>query len=131
LALPATPAAFPKAFYDAWMARDLVGLSVLFAADADYLTSSGAWWESRDAITKGLEAGFRAEFQRARMVTGRSKLRSLSPELALLHQRFVLTGHLLPDGREAARYTLIFAFVLQQTGAGWQALSVQVIDVIT
>ncbi len=63
-------------------------------------------------------------------MTGRTKLRPLGPGLALVHQRFLLTGQRLPDGTEGGRRTTILLFVLRQTGEGWQAVAAQNTDVL-
>lgn len=129
-ALPAAPEDFPRAFAAAWMARDAAALAALFAEDADFVNVAGLWWEDRAAIRAAHHRALTSYFAGTRLVTGRTKLRHLGPGLALVHQRFLLTGQRLPDGGEGGRRTTILLFVLRDTGAGWQAVAAQNTDVL-
>ncbi len=129
-ALPATPEDFPKAFADAWMARDATRLADLFTEDADFVNVAGLWWEDRAAIRAAHDRALTSFFAQSRLVTGRTKIRPLGPKMCLVHQRFILTGQRLPDGREADRRTTILLFVLQKADDGWQAIAAQNTDII-
>ncbi|MFC2968650.1 YybH family protein [Acidimangrovimonas pyrenivorans] len=119
------PEGFARAFSSAWLARDVAELVGLFAEDADFLTLTGDWAEGRQAIARTVTGELKGAFARARLVTGRAKLRPLGPEAAVVHQRFVLSGVLNPDGSDAGRIATILMAVLQRTPAGWQAVSAQ------
>ncbi len=129
-ALPATPEDFPKTFAAAWMARDASALAALFAKDADFVNVAGLWWEDRDDIRAAHHRALTSFFADTRLVTGRTKVRMLAAETALVHQRFLLTGQRLPDGTEGARRTTMMLFVLRDTANGWQAVTAQNTDVL-
>lgn len=118
------PAGFARAFAQGFMARDAGAMARLFAEDADFLPLTGGWIEGRPAIERTLDAELRGAFARARLVTGRTKLRSLGAT-AVVHQRFVLSGVLNADGSEAARIGAILTATLVPAGAGWLAVSAQ------
>lgn len=119
------PESFARAFSTAWLARDVRALAGLFAEDADFLTLTGDWAEGRQAIARTLTGELKGAFSRARLVTGRAKLRPLGPDAAVVHQRFVLSGVLNADGTDAGRISTILMAVLVRGAAGWGAVSAQ------
>ncbi|GHE00046.1 hypothetical protein U879_10115 [Defluviimonas sp. 20V17] len=119
------PDAFARAFSGAWLARDVAGLTGLFTEDADFLTLTGEWAEGRQAIARTVTGEMKGAFARARLVTGRAKLRPLGKDMAVVHQRFVLSGVLNPDGTDAGRIATILMAVLLRDRTGWQAVSAQ------
>jgi uncharacterized protein (TIGR02246 family) len=119
------PDAFARAFSVAWLARDVAGLTGLFTEDADFLTLTGDWAEGRQAIARTVTGEMKGAFARARLVTGRAKLRPLGKDMAVVHQRFVLSGVLNPDGTDAGRIATILMAVLVRGKASWQAVSAQ------
>ena len=120
-----TAEGFARAFSQAWLMQDTAGLAALFAQDADFLTLTGQWCEGRAAIEWVMKAELKGAFARARLVTGRSKLRPLGPEMAIVHQRFVLSGILNADGTDAGRVATMLIAVLQRGAEGWTAVSGQ------
>ncbi|WP_102226456.1 YybH family protein [Acidimangrovimonas sediminis] len=120
------PEVFARAFSQAWLAHDVPALATLFSEDADFLTLTGDWCEGRQAIARTLTGELKGAFAKARLVTGRSKMRILGKEAAILHQRFVLSGVLNADGSDAGRIaTILMAVVTKAPGGGWQAVSAQ------
>lgn len=115
----AQPDAFPRAFSDAWAARDAKALAELFAPDGDFLTLTGAWAEGREAIARALAAEFKGAFARTKLVTGRAKLRPLGPHAAMVMQRFVLSGLLDSEGRDAGRHGAVLSATLVAGTEGW------------
>lgn len=119
------PAGFPRAFADAWSARDARAIAALFAEDADFLTLTGHWAEGRKAITETLAGELAGAFARAKLVTGRSKGRAISPGVAHVMQRFVLSGILNADGHDAGRIGAVLSAVLTATDGGWTVAAAQ------
>lgn len=119
------PDAFARAFSAAWLARDVPELAGLFTEDADFLTLTGDWAEGRQAIARTVTGELKGAFARARLVTGRAKMRPLGKDMAVVHQRFVLSGVLNPDGSDAGRIATILMAVLVKGKAGWQAVAAQ------
>ncbi|SPH18612.1 hypothetical protein DEA8626_02152 [Defluviimonas aquaemixtae] len=115
----AEPAAFPRAFANAWSAHDARAMAALFAEDADFLTLTGHWAEGQKAITETIAGELAGAFARAKLVTGRTKSRAISPGVALVMQRFVLSGILNADGSDAGRIGAVLSAVLTATDGGW------------
>ncbi|MBW6506757.1 MAG: SgcJ/EcaC family oxidoreductase [Rhodobacteraceae bacterium] len=121
----AAPADLPRAFAAAWAARDAAALAELFAEDADFVSLTGGAAEGRAAIADLFAAEFAGAFARARLVTGRLKLRPLGPHAAVVLQRFVLSGLTHADGSDAGRIGALFAATLSPTAQGWQVIAAQ------
>jgi len=120
-----SPADLPRAFALAWGARDARGLAALFAPDADFFSMTGAAAEGRAEIAEVLAGELAGAFARARLVTGKTRLRPLGPHAAVLLQRFVLTGILHPDGSDAGRIGALLAATLTPGAEGWEIVSAQ------
>jgi uncharacterized protein (TIGR02246 family) len=119
------PDAFPRAFANAWSAHDVKTIAGYFAEDADFLTLTGVWAEGRKAITEVLAGEMAGAFARAKLVTGRTKLRPLAPGAVQVMQRFVLSGILHPDGSDAGRVGAILSAVLVEGPQGWTVAAAQ------
>lgn len=120
-----TPADLPRAFAQAWGTRDARVLADLFAEDADFLSLTGGAAEGRAAIAELLAGELAGAFSRARLVTGRCKLRPLGAEAAVLIQRFVLSGIVHANGQDAGRVGAILAATLALQSGGWQIVAAQ------
>ena len=124
-ALPQTAAAFPAAFAAAFVSRDAGAVAALFSDDADVMTLTGDWCEGRTAIEKAHRAAFQGMLARARLVTGRLRMRALGPFAAVFSQRFVVTALCGPDGRDAGHAPAVFSAALICTDSGWLAIQAQ------
>lgn len=120
-----TAEAFARNFSACWLSQDAATLGTLFSEDADFLSLTGAWAEGRAAIEKVLKSEWRGAFAKARLVTGRGKIRPLGPVVAVTHQRFVLSGIRNADGSDAGRISTLLTAVLSRQPGGWVAVSVQ------
>ncbi len=118
-----TPQDFPRAFAAAFGAQDADRLASLLAEDTQVLTLTGAWAEGRVAARAVLAAEFAGIFARARLVTGKSQLRTLADPVCLLHQRFVVSGAQGADGADLPRFAAMLSVVLVAATGGWLAAS--------
>lgn len=120
-----SPELLPRAFAAAWAVRDAERIADLFAGDADLLSLTGHWAEGRKEIAETFAGELAGAFQRAKLVTGKAKLRELSPGVAHLMQRFVLSGILNADGSDAGRVGAILSAVLVEGPGGWAVAAAQ------
>lgn len=116
-----TPDDFTRQFASLWAARDAEGLAALAAEDATMLTLTGLWCEGRKEILAALKAELAGAFARSRLVTGKGELKSLAPGITLLHQRFVLSGLVDAEGRDAGRIGAVLTVVQVARRAGPEA----------
>jgi len=116
-----SPDGFSRRFMLAWGGRDAAALAALCAEDAEMLTITGRWCEGRQRIQDVLQAELDGAFAQSRLVTGKGRLRPLGPGAAVLTQRFVLSGVLDAEGRDAGRVGAVLSAVLLARTEGWQA----------
>ena len=118
-----TPDDFSRSFVVAWGARDAAAIAALCAEDAEMLTITGLWCEGRARIEDVLRAELDGAFTQSRLVTGKGRLRPLGPGAAVLTQRFVLSGIVDAEGRDAGRVGVMLSAVLLARADGGQAIT--------
>ncbi|PZQ96873.1 MAG: DUF4440 domain-containing protein [Cereibacter sphaeroides] len=119
-----SPDDFSRAFVVGWGRRDAAALAALCAEDAEMLTITGLWCEGRARIAEVLETELTGTFAQSRLVTGKGRLRPLGPGGAMVSQRFVLSGLIDAEGRDAGRVAAMLSAVLLARADGWQAATV-------
>jgi len=119
------PEDLPRAFARDWGAHDARALAALFAEDADFLSLTGGAAEGRSQIAELLAGELAGAFSRARLVTGKTKLRPVGPESCVLLQRFVLTGIVHEDGSDAGRIGAVLAATMGLGADGWEIVAAQ------
>lgn len=111
-----TPDDFTRAFAYAFGDRDSGALADLIAPEGTVQTLTGIWAEGREAARQAFEAEATGLFSRARMVTGKGSVQPLAADLALLRQRFVVTGAIEESGAEMPRFGAMLVAVLHSDG---------------
>ena len=66
---------------------------------------------------------FAGTLAKARLVTGKTRLRPLGPGGAVVHQRYVVIGAKAPDGQDLPRFAAVLTVVLLARADGWRAVS--------
>ena len=87
-----TPDDFSRAFAYAFGDRDAKSMAELITEDGTAHTLTGIWAEGREAARQAFEAEATGIFASARLVTGKGTVVPLGPDVALLRQRYVVTG---------------------------------------
>lgn len=82
----------------AWNAHDSHAYAQLFAVDADTVNVLGWWWRSRAELEQKLGAGFSSVFARSQLHVEEVDVRFLTPQVAIAHVRWSMTGADSPDG---------------------------------
>ena len=121
----ADPADLPRAIAHAWGTRDARALAGYFAPDADFLSLTGGSAEGAKEIAEIFAGELAGAFSRARLVTGKTKLRPVGAEVVVLTQRFVLSGLIHEDGSDAGRIGAILSATLGRTAEGWEIVAAQ------
>ncbi|TQS72388.1 nuclear transport factor 2 family protein [Rhodobacteraceae bacterium] len=119
------PDELPPSFAKAWGARDVRALASFFSEDADFLSLTGGWAEGPQQIAELIAGEMAGAFARARLVTGKIKIRPVGREACVVMQRFVLSGILHADGTAAGRVGTVFVATMGQTPSGWKIVSAQ------
>ncbi|WJI80824.1 MULTISPECIES: SgcJ/EcaC family oxidoreductase [unclassified Mesorhizobium] len=114
-----------KGFDTAWNRHDMQAFGTLFADDAEFVNVVGMWWRGRNAI-QAAHAHTHATFlKNSVLVWDIASLRFLGAEVALVHVRWRMTGHLDPSGAIGAPRQGILSLVTVKSPAGWRIAAVQ------
>lgn len=129
-----SPKSIITGFQQAWNAHDATALAQLFVEDADFVNVTGLWWTNRERIRKAHAFGFEHIFGHSTMTVGRTEVRMLGEDHAIVHARVTVSGQNTPDGQQAEDRRTVFSFVVtrrhNEQGDYWQAVSAQNTDVV-
>ena len=133
--LPATaqtsPEAIPALFARAWNDRNPDALASLFDEDAEYVNVAGLCWHNRESIRKAHASGLERVFNKSTLATGETKVKLLSPVVAVVHARMTLSGgEPAGAGSQPGPRTTIVSFVVHRAGDRWLCASAHNTDVI-
>ena len=102
----------------AWNRHDAKGYADLFTEDGDVVNVVGWWWKGRAEIETRLAAAFAFVFRDSTLTITEVQVRFLSPELAVAHVRWTMTGAKTPPGIPEPREG-IQTQTLRKTAGGW------------
>jgi uncharacterized protein (TIGR02246 family) len=126
-----SPEEIPGLFARAWNDRNPDALGSLFDEDAEFVNVTGLCWHGRESIRKAHASRLARIVNGSTMATGETKVKLLSPEVAVVHTRMTLTGD---DPAGAVTHpgprTTIVSFVVHRAGERWLCASAQNTDVI-
>lgn len=89
------------------------------ADDADFVNVKGAWWRGRDEIEKARRAGFEGILRHARIDPIDTRVRFVSPDVAVAHVTFELSGLTAADGQSIPASQEIGTRVLVRRDGRW------------
>ena len=125
------PELIPSLFAAAWNSRDPDSLALLFEDDAEFVNVTGLWWHDRASIRKAHAYGLQRIFNESTLSVGETRVKHLSPDVAVVHARMTLSGQ-TPIGKVRApgSRTSVFSFVARRAGDGWLCASAHNTDVV-
>jgi uncharacterized protein (TIGR02246 family) len=107
------------AFAEAWNRHDMAAFAELFAHDAEFVNVVGMWWRGKSEIRAAHEFTHATMFKASRLKMLEVSVRLPAPELALARSRWLLEGHVAPDGSALpARKGILALLVELDTGKG-------------
>ena len=133
--LPSTaqtsPEDIPVLFARAWNDRDPDAIACLFDEDAEFVNVTGLRWHDRESIRQAHAARLGRGLHDSTLATGETKVKLLSPGVAVVHSQMTLSGGGSADAvTPAAARTTIFSFVVHRAGERWLCASAHNTDVI-
>jgi uncharacterized protein (TIGR02246 family) len=110
----------------AWNAHDAHAYAQLFTVDADTVNVLGWWWKSRAELEQKLKVGFSFVFAHSQLHIDEVTARLLTPEVAIAHVRWSMTGAASPDGsNDHIPQKGIQTQTLYKTAEGWRIAAFQ------
>jgi uncharacterized protein (TIGR02246 family) len=96
---------------EAWSRHDAKAYAALFTTDCDVVNVVGWWWKGRNELERKLTPMFSSMFSASQLTITDVQVRFLSPDIALAHARWTMTGAHMPPGIPEPRagiQTLVF-----------------------
>lgn len=109
----------------AYNAGDADAVAAIYAPDGIHTYATGLTHRGRSEIAQGLREMFAGPMAGARMVLTPTRIRSLTPEIALEEATFSLTGMAGPDGSTLPPIHGFCLAVYQRNAGIWQAAAAQ------
>jgi uncharacterized protein (TIGR02246 family) len=119
------------ALVDDWNRHDMNSFGALFADDAQFVNVIGLWWHSRAEIQKEHEALHATRMRMSHLVATERVVHLLGPDVAVLLQKWQLTGDTGIDGATLPMRRGVMSLVTVKQGDHWQIASAQNTDIVT
>ena len=113
---------------EAWNHHDMKAWANLFTEDADFVNVAGWWWKGRGEIEKKHTEIHAYIFRDSTLTIGEVQTKFLTPEIAVVHVLWSLTGNRNPDGSDGQPRKGIFTQVLQKRNGKWLIAAAQNTD---
>lgn len=118
------------AFAECWNRHDMTAFAELFASDAEFVNVVGLWWKGRDEIRKAHEVTHATIFKNSHLSISDVSIRFPAETIAIARCRWVLEGHVSPEGRRLPTRNGILVHVLSRNSGTWSIIDSQNTDII-
>jgi uncharacterized protein (TIGR02246 family) len=125
-----SPADVPALFARAWNARDADALASLFDDDAEFVQVNGRCWHDRESIRQAHASRLGRVVGTSVLAPAETKVKLLSPEVAVVHARMTLSDGTAADTEAAGPRTTIVSFVVHRAGERWLCASAHNTDLM-
>lgn len=109
---------------EAWNHHDAKAYAALFTPDGDVVNVVGWWWKGPAEIERKLAAGYAFVFRESTLTITDVDVRFLTPDIAVAHVRWTMTGAKTPPGIPEPRAGIQLQ-VLRKQGGQWRIASFQ------
>ena len=108
----------------AWNRHNAKAYAALFTENCDVVNVVGWWWKGRTELQNRLTAAFSHAFRESTLTISDVQVRFLTPEIALAHAYWTMTGAKMPPGMPEPRAGVQTLVMTKQHGrwliAGFQ-----------
>lgn len=117
-------------FAECWNRHDMYTFAELFAPDAEFVNVVGLWWKGRDEIKKAHEFTHATMFKNSRLTISDVSVRFPVAAIAIARSRWVLEGHVSPEGASPPPRNGILLNILEAKSGAWLIIDSQNTDII-
>ena len=110
---------------EAWNHHDMKAWANLFTEDADFVNVAVWWWKGRGEIEKKHTEIHAYIFRDSTLTIDELHTKFLTPEIAVVHVLWSLTGNRNPDGSDGQPRKGIFTQMLQKQNGKWLIAAAQ------
>ena len=126
-----SPQDIPILFARAWNDRNPAALASLFDEDAEFVHGTGLCLHDRESIRRAHADRLDRVLNQSTMVSSETKVKLLSPEVAVVHARMTLSGDEPASAvAQPGPRTTIVSFVVHRSGDRWLCASAHHTEVI-
>lgn len=104
----------------AWNVHDVNALSSLFSENAAFVNPMGNWASGRENIEAEHKKRHGTIFQTSTMTADTVRVKFISPDIAVTHFQWTITGWLQPNGTPGEPFSGITSFVSKRDEGRWQ-----------
>ena len=109
---------------DAWNQHDAKAYASLFTEGGDIVNVVGWWWKGRAEIEKKLTDAYAFVFKESTLTVTDVQFKFLTPEIAVAHVRWTMTGARTPKGIPEPQQGIQIQILQKQAGK-WLIVSFQ------
>lgn len=113
-------------YVTAWNVHDMNALSTLFSENAEFINPMGNWASGREAIEAEHTQRHNTIFQTSTMTADTVRVKFLSPDVAVTHVQWTITGWSQPNGTPGEPFHGITSLVSKRGDGRWNIESGQV-----
>ena len=114
---------------EAWNRHDAAGLAELLVEDVDFVNVTGAWFKGRAQFKERMAKTHQGIFKNSQRRTLETRVKFLSPEIAVVHARWEMSGLSSPDGSSLKPWQGIITRVVKKWGDTWKVVAAHNVDV--
>ena len=112
-----------KSWCEAWNNHDMRQLTNLLAEDVDFVTVGGRWLRGKKEFKEHTSMYHTTSFKHSVFNVTATTIKFISPNLALAHVKWRMSGDFDPDGTPRKPRNGIFTQVLLKASNRWQILA--------
>jgi uncharacterized protein (TIGR02246 family) len=117
-------------FNRAWNAHRPLEMIESLSKDAQFVTVNGVWVKGRSAFKELLERLHGGPLKETRRETLEMQIRFLSPDVAIAHSRFRISGDVNDNGKPIPPREGVGIRVVHKQDGGWITVAVQNTDIL-
>ena len=119
-----------NSFSEIWNRHDMAAFAELFASDAEFVNVVGLWWKGKEEIRGAHEFTHSTMFKNSRLTILDTVIRFPVQTIAIARSKWLLEGHVIPDGASLPPRNGILVNVLAQISCTWKIIDLQNTDII-
>ena len=112
----------------AWNRHDAKALAALLSEDIDFVNVTGAWFKGRSEFEKRMLETHQGAFKNSKRTTLDTSVKFLTPEIAVVHARWEMSGLDNADGTLRQPWRGIITRVVRKMDDNWVVVAAHNVD---